>query len=163
IDGVLPAVNVGLSVSRVGSAAQIAAMKKIAGPLKLELAQYREVKDFVKFGSDLDEQTLNLIKRGKLLTVLLMQKRFSPVQIEKQVLGLYAALNGYLDEYEGNYKKVETFINSLYEYAVNSNLFKPHMYLLRFESYFEEFKLDFLSILVEFYKNYVYKIENQRG
>lgn len=163
IDGVLPAVNVGLSVSRVGSAAQIAAMKKIAGPLKLELAQYREVKDFVKFGSDLDEQTLNLIKRGKLLTVLLMQKRFSPVQVEKQVLGLYAALNGYLDEYEGNYKKVETFINSLYEYAVNSNLFKPHMYLLRFESYFEEFKLDFLSILVEFYKNYVYKIENQRG
>lgn len=156
IDGTLPAVNVGLSVSRVGSAAQIAAMKKIAGPLKLELAQYREVKDFVKFGSDLDEQTLNLIKRGKLLTTFLKQKRFCPMQIEKQVLGLYTVLNGYLDGYENNYKAVNEFVDSLHNFASNSYIFKPHMYLLRFESYFSEFKYEFLFLLVEFYKNYVY-------
>ncbi|HMP27961.1 MAG TPA: F0F1 ATP synthase subunit alpha [Saprospiraceae bacterium] len=157
IDGTLPAVNVGLSVSRVGSAAQVASMKKIAGPLKLELAQYREVKDFVKFGSDLDEQTLNLIRRGKLLTTLLKQKRFQPVVVEKQVLSLFAALNGYLDGYESNVLQLNHFIDTLFAYATRSYVFKPHMYMLRFEGYFNEFKYESLHILLNYFKNYVYK------
>jgi len=156
IDGTLPAVNVGLSVSRVGSAAQVAAMKKIAGPLKLELAQYREVKDFVKFGSDLDEQTLNLIRRGKLLTNLLKQKRFTPVSVEKQIIGLYAALNGYLDKFEADVSQVSKFIDSLYTFALGSSIFKPHVYMLRFEKYFSEFKYEFLGLLLEYYTNYHY-------
>lgn len=158
IEGTLPAVNVGLSVSRVGSAAQVAAMKKIAGPLKLELAQYREVKDFVKFGSDLDEQTLNLIKRGKLLTLLLKQKRFYPVSVEKQILSLYAALNGYLDSFEADLGVVNNFIDNLYAFALTSFVFKPHMYMLRFEAYFGDFKYESLNLLLDYYKNYVYKI-----
>ncbi|HYD90654.1 MAG TPA: hypothetical protein VEA37_04100, partial [Flavobacterium sp.] len=158
IDGTLPAVNVGLSVSRVGSAAQVAAMKKIAGPLKLELAQYREVKDFVKFGSDLDDQTLNLIRRGKLLTTLLKQKRFNPVSVEKQILSLYAALNGYLDGYEENVSKLNDFIDGLYNFALKSFVFRPHIYMLRFEGYFGEFKYGALEMLLEYYKNYVYSV-----
>jgi proton translocating ATP synthase F1 alpha subunit len=158
IDGTLPAVNVGLSVSRVGSAAQVAAMKKIAGPLKLELAQYREVKDFVKFGSDLDDETLNLIRRGKLLTNLLKQKRFKPVSVEKQILSLYAALNGYLDRFENTPSEVEIFMDKLYSYALDSYLFSPHIYMLRFSKYFSEFKYESLDILLEFYSNYVYKV-----
>jgi F-type H+-transporting ATPase subunit alpha len=157
IDGTLPAVNVGLSVSRVGSAAQIAAMKKISGPLKLELAQYREVKDFVKFGSDLDEQTLNLIKRGRLLTTLLKQQRFGPVSVEKQVLTLFAALNGFLDGYENNYVGINHFINSLFNFCLKSYVFKPHIYMLRYENYFAEFKYESLIILLSYYKNFVYK------
>lgn len=156
IDGTLPAVNVGLSVSRVGSAAQVAAMKKIAGPLKLELAQYREVKDFVKFGSDLDEQTLSLISRGKLLTILLKQKRFAPVYVEKQILSLFAALNGYLDSFEGDLLLVNNFIDSLFNFAKNSTVFKIHMFMLRSEKYFAEFKYEFLIMLLDYYKNYIY-------
>lgn len=157
IDGTLPAVNVGLSVSRVGSAAQVASMKKIAGPLKLELAQYREVKDFVKFGSDLDEQTLNLIRRGRLLTTLLKQKRFSPVSVEKQVLSLYAALNGYLDGYEDDVVALNDFLDKLFAFANKSYLFRPHIHMLRFESYFSEFKYEALAILLEYFKNYIYQ------
>ena len=157
IDGTLPAVNVGLSVSRVGSAAQVASMKKIAGPLKLELAQYREVKDFVKFGSDLDDETLNLIKRGKLLTNLLKQKRFNPVSVEKQIISLFAALNGYLDRFEENVNFINSFIDSLYIYASKSYLFSPHIYSVRFSSYFIAFDYKFLQILLEYYANYIYK------
>lgn len=157
IDGTLPAVNVGLSVSRVGSAAQVAAMKKIAGPLKLELAQYREVKDFVKFGSDLDDKTLELIKRGKLLTNLLKQKRFTPVSVEKQILSLYAALNGYLDRFEENVAQINSFIDSLFVFASKSSLFAPHIYMIRFSPYFSEFQYSSLKILLNYYGNYVYK------
>jgi proton translocating ATP synthase F1 alpha subunit len=157
IDGTLPAVNVGLSVSRVGSAAQVSAMKKIAAPLKLELAQYREVKDFVKFGSDLDDETLNLIKRGKLLTNLLKQKRFNPVSVEKQIISLFAALNGYLDKFEDDLKLVNHFLDNLFVFASNSFLFSPHVYMLRFSSYFNEFSYDSLKFLLEYYSNYIYK------
>lgn len=159
IDGTLPAVNVGLSVSRVGSAAQVASMKKIAGPLKLELAQYREVKDFVKFGSDLDDKTLELIKRGKLLTNLLKQKRFTPVSVEKQVLSLFAALEGYLDRFEENVFLINDFIDKLFSYACNSALFSPHIYMLRFSSYFSEFQYSSLSLLLNYYANYIYNIK----
>merc|ERR1712032_1347452 len=96
--GVRPAINVGLSVSRVGSAAQIKAMKQLAGSLKLELAQYREVAAFAQFGSDLDAATQQLLNRGEKLTELLKQKQFVPMPVEMQVVALYAGVKGYLDK-----------------------------------------------------------------
>ena len=96
--GVRPAVNVGLSVSRVGSSAQTKAMKKVAGRLRLELAQFRELQAFVQFASDLDEQTKKRILRGELLTEILKQPDREPVPFERQVAVLYAALGGYLDD-----------------------------------------------------------------
>ncbi len=98
--GIRPAVNVGLSVSRVGSAAQTKAMKKVAGSMKGELAQYREMAAFAKFGSDLDAATQKLLNRGARLTELLKQPQFSPLQMEEQVVVIYAGTRGYLDGVE---------------------------------------------------------------
>ena len=95
--GIRPAVNVGLSVSRVGSAAQTKAMKKVAGKIKGELAQYREMAAFAQFGSDLDPTTQKLLNRGARLTELLKQPQFSPLKMEEQVCVIYAGVNGYLD------------------------------------------------------------------
>ncbi|MBC8049542.1 MAG: F0F1 ATP synthase subunit alpha [Chitinophagales bacterium] len=95
--GIRPAVNVGLSVSRVGSAAQIKAMKQVAGAIKGELAQYREMAAFAQFGSDLDAATQKLLARGARLTELLKQPQFSPLKIEEQVVVIYAGTKGYLD------------------------------------------------------------------
>ena len=96
--GIRPAINVGLSVSRVGSAAQVKAMKQVAGTLKLTLAQYREVAAFAQFGSDLDAATQFTLNRGERLTELLKQVQFSPMSIEKQVVVIYAGTKGYLDK-----------------------------------------------------------------
>jgi F-type H+-transporting ATPase subunit alpha len=96
--GVRPAVNVGLSVSRVGSAAQIKAMKQVAGTIKLELAQFREMEAFAQFGSDLDAATQKLLNRGKRLTELLKQPQYSPLLVEEQVCVIYSGVKGYLDE-----------------------------------------------------------------
>src|SRR4249920_647890 len=95
--GIRPAVNVGLSVSRVGSAAQVKAMKQVAGKIKGELAQYREMAAFAQFGSDLDATTQRLLNRGARLTELLKQPQFSPMKVEEQVVVIYAGVNGYLD------------------------------------------------------------------
>ncbi|MEE2956159.1 MAG: F0F1 ATP synthase subunit alpha [Pseudomonadota bacterium] len=95
--GIRPAVNVGLSVSRVGSAAQIKAMKQVAGSIKLELAQYREMAAFAQFASDLDVSTQNLLNRGERLTELLKQGQYSPMPVEDQVVAIFAGVNGYLD------------------------------------------------------------------
>jgi F-type H+-transporting ATPase subunit alpha len=95
--GIRPAINVGLSVSRVGSAAQLKAMKQVCGSLKLELAQYREVAAFAQFGSDLDAATQALLNRGARLTEVLKQPQYSPLPIEKQILVLYAAVRGFCD------------------------------------------------------------------
>ena len=95
--GIRPAVNVGISVSRVGSSAQIKAMKQVAGPIKGELAQYRELAAFAKFGSDLDASTQKLLARGARLTELLKQDQFAPVPVEEQVVLIYAGTKGYLD------------------------------------------------------------------
>jgi F-type H+/Na+-transporting ATPase subunit alpha len=95
--GIRPAVNVGLSVSRVGSSAQTKAMKKVAGKIKGELAQYREMAAFAQFGSDLDATTQRLLNRGSRLTELLKQPQFSPLKMEEQVVVIYAGVNGYLD------------------------------------------------------------------
>ena len=96
--GQRPAVDVGLSVSRVGGDAQIKAMKKVAGTLKLDLAQFRELEAFAKFGSDLDKETQKQLNRGSILMELLKQKQYSPVAVEKQVALIYAGTKGYLDE-----------------------------------------------------------------
>ena len=96
--GIRPALNVGISVSRVGGAAQIKAMKQVAGPMKGELAQYREMAAFAKFGSDLDASTQRLLNRGARLTEVLKQDQFSPAPIEEQVVVIYAGTRGYLDK-----------------------------------------------------------------
>jgi F-type H+-transporting ATPase subunit alpha len=109
--GIRPAVNVGLSVSRVGSAAQTKAMKKVAGKIKGELAQYREMAAFAQFGSDLDASTQRLLNRGSRLTELLKQPQFSPLKMEEQVAVIWAGTNGYLDALPLN--KVRAFEDGL--------------------------------------------------
>ncbi len=98
--GIRPAVNVGLSVSRVGSSAQTKAMKKVAGKLRLELAQFRELQTFVQFASDVDETTKQRINKGRIITEILKQSDLAPISFEKQVLVLYAALNDYFSKFE---------------------------------------------------------------
>jgi F-type H+-transporting ATPase subunit alpha len=109
--GVRPAVNVGISVSRVGSAAQIKAMKQVAGTIKLELAQYREMAAFAQFGSDLDASTQKLLNRGSKLTELLKQGQYSPLKVEEQVVSIYCGVNGYLDDLDNS--KIKDFENQL--------------------------------------------------
>ena len=109
--GIRPAVNVGLSVSRVGSAAQTKAMKKVAGSIKLELAQYREMAAFAQFASDMDASTQQLLARGSRLVELLKQPQYSPLPMEEQVVSIYAGVNGYLDAIDVN--KISRFENDL--------------------------------------------------
>jgi F-type H+-transporting ATPase subunit alpha len=154
-EGILPAVNIGLSVSRVGSAAQLLAMKSVAGTLKLELAQYREVKDFIKFGSDLNEDTLRLIRRGQLLTTLLTQPRFAPVGPEEQIITLYAGLKGFMDKVAPN--KEKEFIAGLIKFVKESNMFRSHFYLLRDDNTFKRSGLEALSLMLNYYTKYIYK------
>ncbi len=117
--GVRPAVNVGLSVSRVGSSAQIKAMKQVAGKIKGELAQYREMAAFAQFGSDLDATTQRLLNRGARLTELLKQPQFSPLKTEEQVVVIYAGVNGYLDPLPVN--KVREFEDALLRHIRESH------------------------------------------
>ena len=109
--GVRPAVNVGISVSRVGSAAQIKAMKQVAGTIKLELAQYREMAAFAQFGSDLDASTQQLLKRGSKLTELLKQGQYSPLKVEEQIVSIFAGVKGYLDDIDNS--KIKNFEDQL--------------------------------------------------
>ena len=111
--GIRPAVNVGLSVSRVGSAAQTKAMKKVAGSIKLELAQYREMAAFAQFGSDLDVSTQKLLNRGSKLTELLKQNQYSPLTVAEQVVSIFTGVSGYLDDIELN--KIKKFEADLLE------------------------------------------------
>ena len=111
--GIRPAVNVGLSVSRVGSAAQTKAMKKVAGSIKLELAQYREMAAFAQFGSDLDVSTQKLLNRGSKLTELLKQNQYSPLTVAEQVVSIFTGVSGYLDDIELN--KIKRFETDLLE------------------------------------------------
>ena len=100
--GIRPAVNVGLSVSRVGSAAQIKAMKQVSGSIKLDLAQFREMEAFSQFASDLDQSTRNLLERGRRLTEILKQPQYSPLKVEEQVVVIFAGVKGFLDQIEIN-------------------------------------------------------------
>ena len=113
--GIRPAVNVGLSVSRVGSSAQIKAMKKVSGTLKLDLAQFRELEAFAQFGSDLDENTKNQLERGKRAVEMLKQPQYAPMATEDQVVVLYALTKGHLDSVALD--KIKSFEEGLIEYA----------------------------------------------
>lgn len=117
--GIRPAINVGLSVSRVGSAAQTRAMKQVAGTMKLELAQYREVAAFAQFGSDLDAATQQLLSRGVRLTELLKQGQYSPMAIEEQVAVIYAGVQGYLDKLEPS--KITKFENAFLSHVISQH------------------------------------------
>ena len=116
--GIRPAINVGISVSRVGSAAQIKAMKQVAGKLKLELAQFAELEAFSQFASDLDQATQNELARGKRLREMLKQAQNAPIPVEEQVCIIYAGINGYLDDIEVD--DVKTFLGSLRSYLKSS-------------------------------------------
>ena len=121
--GIRPAINVGLSVSRVGSAAQITAMKQVAGSLKLELAQYREVAAFAQFGSDLDASTQHLLNRGEKLTELLKQKQYVPMEAEHQVCVIFAGVKGFLD-------KIQTSEISKFEKMFLEVLLSKHSHII---------------------------------
>jgi F-type H+/Na+-transporting ATPase subunit alpha len=146
--GIRPAVSPGLSVSRVGSAAQNRTMKKMAGNLKLELAQYREVEDFTKLGFALDEATKKLVDRGEKLTRLLVQPRYSPIDVVDQMIFLYAALNGFLDGIP--LSAVARFEQELYSFFKTSKLYEPLKANLR--NTMESDILDF--VLAEFRKSF---------
>lgn len=147
--GIRPAINAGLSVSRVGSAAQIKTMKRVSGSLKLELAQYREMAAFAQFGSDLDEATQNLLNRGAHLTELLKQPQYTPLPIEDQILAIFSGVNGYLDPLEIN--KVLDFEINLRSYADKSNIFNPYVHMSK-----EVIREDVLHFLVNYFINYQY-------
>ena len=117
--GIRPAVNVGLSVSRVGSAAQTKAMKKVAGSIKLELAQYREMAAFAQFGSDLDASTQRLLNRGSKLTELLKQKQYSPMSVAEQVISVFCGVKGYLDDID--LKNISEFENKILSKSNSEN------------------------------------------
>jgi len=117
--GVRPAVNVGISVSRVGGSAQIKAMRQVAGSLKLDLAQYRELAAFAQFGSDLDKATQAQLNRGQRLVEVLKQQQFSPLPFSKQILIIFAGTNGYLDDLPVD--QVRDFETELYKYIETSN------------------------------------------
>jgi F-type H+-transporting ATPase subunit alpha len=116
--GIRPAINVGISVSRVGSAAQIKAMKQVAGKLKLELAQFAELEAFAQFASDLDKATQNQLARGQRLRELLKQSQSSPLAVEEQVATIYTGVNGYLDVLEVD--QVKKFLVQLREYLMTN-------------------------------------------
>jgi len=116
--GIRPAINVGISVSRVGGSAQIKAMKQVAGSLKLELAQYRELAAFAQFGSELDKVTLAQLNRGRRLTELLKQDQYTPMDVEKQIVVLWAGTNGYLDDIDVD--AIRAFEEGLLRFVENS-------------------------------------------
>lgn len=149
--GIRPAVSPGLSVSRVGSAAQNIVLKKMAGNLKLELAQYREVEDFTKLGFVLDEATKRLIDRGEKLTRLLVQNRYEPIDIVDQTIFLYAALNGYLDNISVNL--VSVFEKELYSFLHNSIFYMGLQHHLR-----DELDVELLDWILTNFKEYFLKI-----
>jgi F-type H+-transporting ATPase subunit alpha len=150
--GVRPAVNVGLSVSRVGGAAQIKAMRQVAGTLKLDLAQYRELAAFAQFGSDLDKVTQNQLNRGVRLTELLKQPQFSPLPTEKQVMIIFAGTNGYLDDLK--VEDIHGFEEGLYKYldAGQSQLLKD---IIEKKTLDDDLKNRMKAALKEYKENYL--------
>jgi F-type H+-transporting ATPase subunit alpha len=150
--GVRPAVNVGLSVSRVGGAAQIKAMRQVAGTLKLDLAQYRELAAFAQFGSDLDKVTQNQLNRGVRLTELLKQPQFSPLPTEKQVVIIFAGTNGYLDDLK--VEDIRGFEDGLYTYldSAQSQLLKD---IIEKKTLDDDLKNRIKAALKEYKENYL--------
>jgi len=149
--GIRPALNVGISVSRVGSSAQIKAMKKVAGKLRLDMAQYRELAGFAQFASDLDEGTRKQIERGRRMVEILKQPQYAPLPVENQVAILYAATNGYLDDVA--VENVQEFEQKFHQYLkANAREFLTHVRVKKeLEGEMEE-KLK--RLILEFKKSY---------
>nr|AKT93817.1 AtpA [Balamuthia mandrillaris] len=149
-NGIKPAINIGLSVSRVGSAAQLLCMKKIAGSLKLELAQYREILGFSQFSSDLDDATKALLFKGQMLTQLLTQNRYNPFSIEMQSLVLFSGMSGYL--FDIILDKIKSFEKALVFFSVTSPIFSVHLSLLTLTDYYKSYGNTFLHFWLKFFK-----------
>ena len=145
--GIRPAVSPGLSVSRVGSAAQNKVLKKMAGSLKLELAQFREVEDFTKLGFVLDDVTKRLVDRGEKLTKLLVQNRNEPLDITEQTLFLYAALNGFLDEIPLNL--VNIYEKELYKFLKKTIFYEPLKLMLK-----DTLDVELINFILSNFNNY---------
>jgi F-type H+-transporting ATPase subunit alpha len=143
--GVRPAINAGLSVSRVGSAAQLKTMRKVSGSLKLELAQYREIASFAQFGSDLDEATQKLLNRGSHLTELLKQPQYTPYSIEKQIIAVFAGTSGFFDALPLN--QVLEVEKELLSFVFNNPALLPYVLLLK-----EEFDDQIFSLVLSIFK-----------
>jgi F-type H+-transporting ATPase subunit alpha len=145
--GFRPAINVGNSVSRVGGAAQIKAMKQVAGTLRLDLAQFRELQAFAQFGSDLDKATQAQLARGRRLTEILKQPQYEPVDVEKQVLVIWAATNGHTDDIP--VEDVRRFETSLLKFVENSH---PGLLadIAEQKALSEEIKADLQQVLEDF-------------
>jgi len=143
--GVRPAINAGLSVSRVGSAAQLKTMKKVSGSLKLELAQYREIASFAQFGSDLDEATQRLLNRGAHLTELMKQPQYTPYLIERQIISVFAGTRGFFDHLPLN--RVLEIEKDLLEFVFQTALFQPYVVLLK-----EDFDDQIFNLVLSLYK-----------
>lgn len=155
--GIRPAVNVGISVSRVGSAAQIKAMKQVAGKIKLELAQYREMASFAQFASDLDAATQNLLARGARLTELLKQPQYHPLPVEEEVVAIYAGVRGYLDKIE--LKEVGAF-----EKKALTDMKSNHPQYLKEIREKKEISEELDKKLAEFYDNFLNEfIESEKA
>jgi F-type H+/Na+-transporting ATPase subunit alpha len=137
--GIRPAINAGLSVSRVGSAAQIKTMKQLCGSLKLELAQYREVLSFANFGSDLDDETKALLHRGGRLTELLKQGQYVPLAVENEVISIFAGIKGFLDNVE--LTEIQKYEELLLSFVNKSKIMLPHVALLQNEINIDAFNL----------------------
>jgi proton translocating ATP synthase F1 alpha subunit len=148
--GIRPAINVGLSVSRVGSAAQIPVMKKISGSLKLELAQYREIAIFSQFDTDLDESTKLLLKRGGLLTELLKQPQNAPLNIIKEIVIIFAGVRGFIDHL--NVSEVNLYEIKLLNFIESSELFEPYINSLPFLKVFDV-ENNLLVNILEYFNN----------
>lgn len=158
--GIRPAVNVGLSVSRVGSAAQIVPMKRVAGSLKLELALYREVAIFSQFDADIDDSTKALLKKGQLLTELLKQAQNAPLPVHKQILILFAGLNGYLAELD--ISEISRYEKELYAFVDSSDMvpFMPYLETLNELRSFDPENNLLIDILNQF--DVIYESDSER-
>ncbi len=149
--GIRPAVNVGLSVSRVGSSAQIKAMKKVSGTLKLDLAQFRELEAFSQFGSDLDEGTKNQLERGKRAVEVLKQPQYAPVKTEDQVVTLYALTKGYMDDIAID--KIKEFEEGLTEYA-RRNAKSFYKEVIETKMWTDEGEQELVKVITEFKQSF---------
>ena len=147
--GIRPAIDVGLSVSRVGGNAQVKAMKKVAGTLRLDLAQYRELEAFAKFGSDLDKSTIDQLTRGERMVEILKQNQYVPMAVEKQVAIIFAASKGYLDDIDAD--KVSDFESSLFEY-LDANA-SDQLKSIRDEGIISDENSEFLDKAISDFKN----------
>jgi F-type H+-transporting ATPase subunit alpha len=145
--GIRPAINVGISVSRVGGNAQIKAMKQVAGTLRLDLAQYRELAAFAQFGSDLDKVTQAQLARGQRLTELLKQDQYAPLPVAKQILAIFAGVNGYVDDVA--VEDIRRFETELYRFVENS---QPSLWqkIMEKKQIDDAVKQDFVKALTEF-------------